>query len=101
VNEGVCYQMVRPEWVIEISCLDLISQSTRGAPIDRMSWTGTSRNTAPSPPALASPISPQFLRRRDDKRILPADLRLQQVAEIVEVPLADRDARQLALPKAR
>jgi len=47
-ERSVCYQMVRPEWVIEISCLDLISQSTRGAPIDRMVLDWTSRNTAPS-----------------------------------------------------
>ena len=32
----VAYQMVDPQWVIEISCLDLISQTTRGAPVNRM-----------------------------------------------------------------
>src|SRR5262249_1815843 len=32
VNDQVAYQMVRPEWVVEISVLDLITNTTRGAP---------------------------------------------------------------------
>ena len=35
-SDYVAYQMVRPEWVIEISCLDLISQTTRGGNVNRM-----------------------------------------------------------------
>ena len=35
-GDHVAYQMVRPEWVIEITCLDIISQNTRGGPIGRM-----------------------------------------------------------------
>jgi ATP dependent DNA ligase-like protein len=103
VNEGVCYQMVRPEWVIEISCLDLISQSTRGASIDRMvlDWDKPkSQYRVLRRLPLCSPISPQFLRRRQDKSIVPTDLRLQQIADIVEVPIADRDARLLTMPKS-
>jgi hypothetical protein len=103
VNDSVAYQMVRPEWVIEISCLDLISQNTRGSTIDRMVLGfDTPRNSYESIRRLplASPISPNFVRRREDKTIRHEDLRLQQLAEIVEVPLIDRDARQLALPKS-
>ncbi len=103
VNDGVAYQMVRPQWVIEMSCLDLINQSTRGASIDRMvlDWDkdrGTYRALRRLP--LVSPISPQFIRRREDKAVHPTDLRLQQVTDLVEVPLSDRDARQLTLPKS-
>jgi len=47
---------------------------------------------------LASVISPQFIRRRDDKTVSAADVRIKQVTDLVEVPLADRDARQIALP---
>ena len=103
VNDGVAYQMVRPEWVIEISCLDLITQTTRGATIDRMvlDWDkSAAQYRAVRRLPLASPISPQFLRRRDDKQIHPVDLRLAQLADLVEVPMADRDAKQLALPKS-
>lgn len=101
VNDAVAYQMVRPEWVIEISCLDLISQNTRGGFVERMilNWDskGTKYGIVRRLP-LASPISPQFVRRREDKSIIAQDLRIQQVADVVEVPMANRDARQLALP---
>ena len=35
-SDHVAYRMVEPNWVIEISCLDLISQNTRGGSVDRM-----------------------------------------------------------------
>jgi hypothetical protein len=50
---------------------------------------------------LVSMISPQFVRRRDDKSVNPHDLRLQQVADLVEIPLLDRDARQFQLPASQ
>ncbi len=103
VNDSVAYQMVRPEWVIEVSCLDLISHNTRGGSVDRMVLGfDAPKNTyqAIRRLPLASPISPNFVRRREDKSILPADLRLQQVHDVVEVAMIDRDARQLSLPKS-
>src|SRR5205807_8355870 len=103
VNEGVAYQMVKPEWVVEISCLDLINQTTRGSSIDRMVLGyDMPKNMYQSIRRLplASPISPVFVRKREEKSIRHADLRLHQVHEVVEVPMMDRDARQLALPKS-
>jgi hypothetical protein len=47
---------------------------------------------------LAAVISPQFLRRREDKRPAKQDIRIEQISDIVDVPLADRDARQMTLP---
>ncbi len=104
VNDQLAYQMVRPEWVIEISCLDLISQNTRGGSVDRMvlNWDArAAKYGAVRRLPLASPISPQFLRRREDKHATPQDLRLQQVADKVEVPMIDKDARQLTLPASQ
>ena len=71
VNDSVAYQMVRPEWVIEISCLDLISQTTRGGSIDRMVLGyDMPRNMYQSIRRLplASPISPNFVRRGKTRR---------------------------------
>jgi hypothetical protein len=102
-NDGVAYQMVRPKHVIEISCLDVIAQSTRGQPIMAACLLGGEQSgkygwhCACRLP-LAALISPQFVRRRDDKGVNVLDLRLSQVADLVEVPLADRDARQVARP---
>lgn len=100
-GDHVAYQMVEPQWVIEMTCLDLISQSTSGGPMLRMAldWDQVARcyRTVRRLP-LVSVIAPQFLRLRDDKTVCPADVRIRQVTDLVEVPLADRDARQITLP---
>lgn len=102
-SDHIAYQMVEPRWVAEITCLDLVSQSTRGAPINRMTldWDAsikTYRLVRRLP--LVSVISPQFVRLREDKTVTPQDIRITQVAQIVEVPLFDRDAHQMTLPKS-
>jgi hypothetical protein len=94
--------MVQPEWVVEISCLDLISQTTRGGTVDRMVLdyrvNGSQRYDVVTRLPLASVISPQFIRRRDDKSVVPQDVRIAQVTDLVEVPGVDRDSRQMTLP---
>lgn len=103
-SDHVAYQMVDPQWVIEISCLDLISQTTRGAPVNRMVLdyhkNGSNAYRVVTKLPLATIISPQFVRRREDKQVRPQDVRIAQVTDIVEVALADRDARQMTLPKS-
>ena len=49
---------------------------------------------------LVSVISPQFVRMREDKQINAVDIRVAQVAELVDVPLLDRDAHQMTLPSS-
>ncbi len=102
-SDHVAYQMVRPNVVIEISCLDLISQNTRGGPVNRMVLDYT---TGDNPEykvvrrlPLATVISPQFIRVRDDKKAHPADVRISQISDRVEVPQVEVDAREFALPK--
>jgi hypothetical protein len=103
--DHVAYQMVKPEWVIEISCLDLVAQNTRGGPVNRMvlDWhanNGHSLYKTLRRLPLASVISPQFDRRRDDKQVQPTDVRIAQVANLVELPHAEKDSRQMVLPKS-
>src|SRR5262249_49376844 len=40
--DHLAYQMLRPERIVEISFIDLLTQTTRGGPIERMvlSWDG-------------------------------------------------------------
>jgi hypothetical protein len=103
-SDNVAYEMVQPEWVIEISCLDLISQTTRGAPVNRTVLdyldNGDKGYRVIRRLPLASVISPQFVRRREDKSVRPQDVRIDQVTSVVEVPLWDRDARKMAVPKS-
>lgn len=100
-SDRVAYQMVRPEWVVEISCLDLVAQTTRGASIDRMTleWAGDRWGNIRRLP-LVSIISPQFLRRREDKEARPGDVRFSQLTDIVEIAQADKTAEDLAMPKS-
>ncbi len=103
VNDQVAYHMVRPEWVIEVSVLDLIAETTRGLPINKMAldWdaaAGRYRIVRRMP--LVGMISPQFVRRREDKAVHAADIPLRQVTDLVDVPLADKNARQLEMPRS-
>lgn len=102
-SDHVAYQMVEPQWVIEISCLDLISQTTRGAPINRMvldfQQQGKGYRVIRRLP-LATVISPQFVRRREDKSVRPHDVRIDQVSSIVEIAQWDRDAGKMTVPKS-
>ena len=103
VNDQVAYHMVKPEWIIEVSVLDLISRSTRGLPINKMALHYNSaekryQNVRRLP--SVGLISPQFIRKREDKNVSPLDIGMDQVTEIVEVQFADRDARKLDLPRS-
>ena len=100
-SDYVAYKMVKPEWVVEISCLDLISETTRGRPVNRMvidfeSATQGYRVVRRLP--LVTAISPQFVRRREDKQARVEDVRLSQVTDIVEVAMTDADAKSFSLP---
>lgn len=103
-SDHVAYQMVRPEWVVEISCLDLISQTTRGGPVNRMVLNWNDDSESPRYEVirrlpLVSVISPQFIRRREDKSVQPTDVRIGQISDLVDVPMIDREAGQMVLPK--
>ena len=102
-SDYVAYQMVRPDWVVEISCLDLISQTTRGGPVNRMvidfDEAGGYQVVRRLP--LATVISPQFIRRREDKSSHPDEVRIRQVSDRVEVALTDADAKSFMLPAAQ
>ncbi len=102
--DHVAYQMVRPEWVIEISCLDLMAQTSRGGAIDKMvlNWDADAKCYTPLRRLpLATPISPNFVRRRLDKQVTTLDVRAKQLADLVEIEGLDKDARQLTLPASQ
>ena len=62
-SDHVAYRMVEPNWVIELSCLDMISQNTRGGSVDRMVLeynADEKRYEVVRRMPLVSVISPQF-----------------------------------------
>ncbi|MCA9130728.1 MAG: ATP-dependent DNA ligase [Planctomycetales bacterium] len=101
-SDYVAYQMVRPEWIVEVSYLDLISQTTRGGPVNRMviEYEAEAGYKVVRRLPLATVISPQFVRLRDDKSVNNSDVRIAQVTDRVEVALTDVDARSFDLPKS-
>jgi hypothetical protein len=86
-SDYVAYEMTEPGTVVEISCLDMITETSKGDPINRMvlEWDGK-RYIALSRLPLASAISPQFIRLRDDKEAVPDDVNIRQLAAMAEVP---------------
>lgn len=98
-SDYVAYEMIAPGPVIEISCLDLISENTRGTPINRMVLDWNDERYAPlKRMPLVSVISPQFVRIRDDKEANIEDVNISQIANLVNVPDADRTAHETAAP---
>lgn len=96
-NDYVAYEMIKPGPVIEISCLDLITESSRGGPINRMvlKWDGKRYNALSRMP-LASVISPQFVRIRDDKEAVLDDVNIRQLTELAPVTATEKTAEDPA-----
>jgi hypothetical protein len=92
-NDYVAYEMIKPGPVIEISCLDMIAERTRGGPVNRMvlEWNGK-KYVALSRMPLVSVISPQYIRLRDDKEASAEDTSIRQVTDLKEVEDATKSA---------
>lgn len=100
-SDRVAYQMIKPGMVIEVECLDLISQTSRGNTIDKMvldwgetGWSGVRRLP------LVSVLSPQFIRVRDDKSANETDTGMRQLSAVVDIPDIDREAAEVELPRS-
>ncbi|MBC6421944.1 MAG: hypothetical protein GDA43_16975 [Hormoscilla sp. SP5CHS1] len=102
-SDRVAYRMVEPKYIIEISCLDLMAETTRQGTIDKMvlNWNASQkRYEVIRRMPLVNAISPQFVKFREDKSVNPEDLRIEQITDLVEVPLADRSAKAYKLPES-
>lgn len=92
-NDYVAYDMIKPGPVIEISCLDMIAERSKGGPVNRMvlEWTGK-KYAALSRMPLVSVISPQYVQLRDDKEAGPEETSINQVTDQVKVEDAAKSA---------
>ena len=74
-NDYVAYEMVQPGIVIEINCLDLITESARGGPVNRMVLKWDKKRQAATTPVRRGrrrtgkdwvrSAETRFFRRRD------------------------------------
>lgn len=102
-SDRVAYAMIAPGLVAEIHCLDVITTSSDGEPIERMvvAWNEAGRawDSGRRLP-LGSIISPQFVRLRADKTAGAQDAGVAQLSQIAEVSESSGEAAEIALPKA-
>jgi len=98
-NDYVAYEMTAPGPVVEISCLDMIAEGSKGGPVNRMvlDWNGKTYSALSRMP-LVSVISPQFVRVRDDKDANIEDVNIRQLSDLVNVPDFDKPAHEKAAP---
>ena len=91
------FVMVKPELVAEISCLDLINETTSGtikkATLTYDSKKGYHRDGAKPSVSLISPV---FVRLRSDKKPLLADTGINQIEEFIFK--ADDSSEELMIP---
>jgi hypothetical protein len=98
-SDYVAYEMTEPGPVVEISCLDLISENTKGGTINRMVLDWSENKYSPlSRMPLVSVISPQFIRMRDDKEANIEDVSIRQVSELVEILEVEKPSHEALAP---
>ena len=101
-NDYVAYEMIEPGPVIEISCLDLISENSKGGTVNRMVLDWDENKYSPlSRMPLVSVISPQFIRMRDDKEANVEDVNIRQLTELVEIPDVEKTAHEAVAPPSK
>jgi hypothetical protein len=81
----VGFQMVKPELVVEFSCLDVINENSKGLSLNKANLSyveGEGYQFNIHRPSVSMTI-PVFQRFREDKKVNPQDVRFSQVEEVV------------------
>lgn len=96
----LAFQMVKPETVVEFSCLDVINENSKGV-ISKMNLSYTEEegfkgNYNQTTVSLTIPV---FLRFREDKQASVEDVNFKQITEILSFEDINID-KQGDLPKA-
>ena len=88
-NDYVAYEMIHPGPGDRDLVPDLIPETSKGDPVNRMvlDWDGKAYSALSRMP-LASVISPQFVRIRDDKEANVEDVNIRQISDLVEFPIS-------------
>jgi len=94
------FQMVKPETVVEFSCLDIINENSKGT-INKMNVSYTEKDGYKGnyKQATVSVTIPVFQRFREDKQASIEDVSFKQITEIVSFDGINLD-NQEELPKS-
>lgn len=91
-SEGGLYRFVRPELIVEITCLDIQTEDSSGAALSRflLSYDESGWKALRRRPTV-SLITPVFQRIRDDKSAAsPADASTEQIVALLGQSLRER-----------
>ena len=90
----VGFQMVKPELVVEFSCLDVINEDSKGLSIEKanLSYSDSEGYTFSIHRPSVSVTIPVFLRFREDKKVNTQDVRFSQVEEVVSIDEKKKEA---------
>ena len=98
-SRRIAFRPVKPEIVVEVSCNDLLTETTKGSiRIPCQSWSGE-RYTAHSLVPGVSLIHPLFVRQRNDKNAVVSGAGFSQVTAIVQLGY-DKVSTCADLPKS-
>jgi ATP-dependent DNA ligase len=88
-EKQTAYEMIHPEHVCEIACIDMLTDDG-GLPIRKPVITYTTENgwSTGDLRAAVNLIAPVFLRLRDDKTVTADDVRFSQLTDLVELDAA-------------
>ncbi|HIQ07200.1 MAG TPA: hypothetical protein EYH35_01950 [Thiotrichaceae bacterium] len=91
------FQMVKPETVVEFSCIDVINENSKGTLLKmNLNYDDDKGYTANYHQATVSATIPVFLRFRDDKQPSIDDTNFKQILEVVsfdDIDQADQTRR--------
>lgn len=95
------FQMVKPETVIEFSCIDVINQDSKGNILKmNLSYdekTGYSGNYQQPTVSVTIPL---FIKFREDKKATVEDVNFKQILEIISFDDVDNKKNEGDLPKS-
>jgi hypothetical protein len=84
-SNHVAFRMVEPSIVIELAANDVISESSTGPIMNTVVEVKNGSFSRYSAREGLSFISPIYIRERDDKKVVPEDVRLSQLEEFIPV----------------
>jgi len=98
----VGFQMVKPELIVEFSCLDVINEDSRGLSIEKpnLSYSESEGYIFSHHRRSVSMTIPVFLRFREDKKVNTQDVRFAQVEEVVSFDEKEKKVLK-ELPKSQ
>lgn len=99
----LAYEWVEPSQVVEIKCLDLISEKSRGDNINKMvlNWDEKqSKYLGVRKMPFVSLIAPRFERMRPDKSVNADEVSTKQVSALVDIENIEKKLADIKLPNS-